>query len=42
MHDTPQQSLFGQGVLASVAILALGITLDRITQGRRRKRIELT
>ncbi len=37
-----QQSLFGQGVLASVAILALGITLDRITQGRRRKRIELT
>jgi len=24
-----QQSLFGQGVLASVAILALGIALDR-------------
>jgi len=37
-----QQSLFGQGVLASVAILALGIALDRVTQGRRRKRIELT
>jgi glycine betaine/proline transport system permease protein len=37
-----QQSLFGQGVLASLAILALGIALDRVTQGRRRKRIELT
>ncbi|MDX6466790.1 MAG: glycine betaine/proline transport system permease protein [Gaiellaceae bacterium] len=37
-----QQSLFGQGVLASVAILALGITLDRITQGKRHRRIELT
>ncbi|MGZ8717047.1 MAG: ABC transporter permease, partial [Gaiellaceae bacterium] len=37
-----QQSLFGQGVLASVAILALGIALDRVTQGRRRKRIGLT
>ena len=37
-----QQSLFGQGVLASVAILALGIALDRVTQGRRHKRIELT
>jgi len=34
-----QQSLFGQGVLASVAILALGIALDRVTQGRRRKRV---
>jgi glycine betaine/proline transport system permease protein len=34
-----QRSLFGQGVLASVAILALGITLDRVTQGRHRKRI---
>lgn len=33
-----QQSLFGQGVLASVAILALGIALDRVTQGRRRRR----
>ena len=28
-----QQSLFGQGVLASLAILALGIALDRVTQG---------
>jgi glycine betaine/proline transport system permease protein len=37
-----QQSLFGQGVLASLAILALGIALDRVTQGKRRKRIELT
>jgi glycine betaine/proline transport system permease protein len=37
-----QQSLFGQGLLASLAILALGIALDRVTQGRRRKRIELT
>jgi glycine betaine/proline transport system permease protein len=34
-----QRSLFGQGVLASFAILALGIALDRVTQGRRRKRI---
>jgi glycine betaine/proline transport system permease protein len=37
-----QQSLFGQGLLASLAILALGIALDRVTQGRRRKRIELS
>jgi glycine betaine/proline transport system permease protein len=38
-----QRSLFGQGVLASLAILALGIALDRVTQGRVRKRIgELT
>jgi glycine betaine/proline transport system permease protein len=35
-----QQSLFGQGVLASVAILGLGTALDRVTQGRTRKRIE--
>jgi glycine betaine/proline transport system permease protein len=34
------QSLFGQGVLASLAILALGIMLDRVTQGRRRRRLE--
>jgi glycine betaine/proline transport system permease protein len=27
---------FGQGVIASVAILALGISLDRVTQGSRR------
>ncbi|MHB8468646.1 MAG: ABC transporter permease [Gaiellaceae bacterium] len=33
-----QRDAFGQGVLASLAILALGITLDRITQGRRRLR----
>jgi glycine betaine/proline transport system permease protein len=37
-----QQSLFGQGLLASLAILGLGIALDRVTQGRRRKRIELS
>jgi glycine betaine/proline transport system permease protein len=37
------QSQFGQGVLASLAILALGIALDRVTQGRHRKRLgELT
>ena len=29
---------FGQGVIASVAILALGIALDRVTQGSRRQR----
>ena len=34
-----QRSLFGQGVLASLAILALGIALDRVTQGRRRRRL---
>ena len=30
-----QRAQFGQGVVASVAILALGIALDRATQGRR-------
>ncbi|HJU47683.1 MAG TPA: ABC transporter permease subunit [Gaiellaceae bacterium] len=29
---------FGQGVIASIAILALGIALDRVTQGSRRMR----
>jgi glycine betaine/proline transport system permease protein len=29
---------FGQGVIASVAILALGIALDRVTQGSRQAR----
>jgi glycine betaine/proline transport system permease protein len=29
---------FGQGVIASIAILALGIALDRVTQGSRRQR----
>jgi glycine betaine/proline transport system permease protein len=33
------QSQFGLGVLASLAILALGIALDRVTQGRTRKRL---
>jgi glycine betaine/proline transport system permease protein len=33
-----QRNAFGLGVLASVAILALGITLDRVTQGRARAR----
>jgi glycine betaine/proline transport system permease protein len=32
---------FGQGVVASIAILALGIALDRVTQGTRRERKEL-
>ena len=31
---------FGQGVIASLAILALGIALDRVTQGTRRPRRE--
>jgi glycine betaine/proline transport system permease protein len=31
---------FGQGVVASLAILALGIALDRVTQGTRRARRE--
>jgi glycine betaine/proline transport system permease protein len=29
-----QRNAFGQGVVASIAILALGIALDRVTQGR--------
>jgi glycine betaine/proline transport system permease protein len=29
---------FGQGTIASVAILALGIALDRVTQGSRKAR----
>jgi glycine betaine/proline transport system permease protein len=33
-----QRNEFGQGVLASVAILALGIALDRTTQGRQKPR----
>jgi glycine betaine/proline transport system permease protein len=32
-----QRNEFGLGVLASLAILALGIALDRVTQGRRRQ-----
>ena len=35
-----QRNAFGLGVLASVAILALGITLDRVTQGRVRARTQ--
>ena len=31
---------FGQGVIASIAILALGIALDRVTQGTRQSRKE--
>jgi glycine betaine/proline transport system permease protein len=31
-----QRDEFGQGVVASLAILALGIALDRVTQGKRR------
>jgi glycine betaine/proline transport system permease protein len=33
-----QRNQFGQGVIASLAILALGIALDRTTQGNRRAR----
>ncbi len=33
-----QRNEFGQGVVASLAILALGIALDRVTQGGRRAR----
>jgi glycine betaine/proline transport system permease protein len=33
-----QRNAFGLGVIASIAILALGITLDRVTQGRVRAR----
>ena len=32
---------FGQGVVASIAILALGIALDRVTQGARQARKEI-
>jgi len=35
-----QRNEFGQGVIASIAILALGIALDRTTQGRARARQE--
>ncbi len=35
------RSAFGLGVLASVAILALGIALDRVTQGTRSKKRNL-
>ena len=31
-----QRNEFGQGVVASLAILALGIALDRVTQGRKK------
>ena len=37
-----QRNEFGLGVIASVAILALGIALDRTTQGRARARQERT
>jgi glycine betaine/proline transport system permease protein len=33
-----QRNEFGQGVVASLAILALGIALDRVTQGNRKRR----
>ena len=35
-----QRNEFGLGVVASLAILALGIALDRTTQGRARARQE--
>jgi glycine betaine/proline transport system permease protein len=31
-----QRNEFGEGVVASIAILALGIAMDRVTQGRRK------
>jgi glycine betaine/proline transport system permease protein len=36
-----QRGQFGQGVVASLAILALGIALDRVTQGNRRGGVAL-
>ena len=35
-----QRNEFGEGVVASIAILALGIALDRVTQGRKEERRE--
>ncbi|MEA2331689.1 MAG: glycine betaine/proline transport system permease protein [Thermoleophilaceae bacterium] len=35
-----QRNEFGEGVVASLAILALGIALDRVTQGRRDPRAQ--
>ena len=35
-----QRNEFGQGVVASLAILALGITLDRVTRVNRQARLE--
>jgi glycine betaine/proline transport system permease protein len=35
-----QRDEFGTGVVASIAILALGIALDRVTKGNRRARLE--
>jgi glycine betaine/proline transport system permease protein len=35
-----QRNEFGEGVVASIAILALGIALDRVTQGRKGERHE--
>jgi glycine betaine/proline transport system permease protein len=35
-----QQGKFGPGVVASIAILALGIALDRVTRGNRQARLE--
>ena len=35
-----QQGQFGAGVVASLALLALGIALDRVTRGNRRPRLE--
>ncbi len=35
-----QRNEFGLGVVASLAILALGIALDRVTQGRRRQQLQ--
>jgi glycine betaine/proline transport system permease protein len=35
-----QRNEFGEGVVASIAILALGIALDRVTQGRHQRQLQ--
>jgi glycine betaine/proline transport system permease protein len=35
-----QRNEFGEGVVASIAILALGIALDRVTQGRQTRKVQ--
>lgn len=35
-----QRNEFGEGVVASLAILALGIALDRVTQGRHTRKVQ--
>jgi glycine betaine/proline transport system permease protein len=35
-----QRNEFGEGVVASLAVLALGIALDRVTQGRHKRQLQ--